>query len=147
MNLPFHFAVSVNYHSDHGKVQARCQGPWGAERISGFQESACDGVPNEPGVTSLASCWDVRTFNFLLMDVPLYKPLKVKLLAGEQKATEFTVPEGPYVPKEFPDLRNLRVTNSRTNQTPNCNYEVLGPSGFVDFLHSRLEKMSLSSEK
>ena len=22
MNLPFHFSVSVNYHSDHGKVQA-----------------------------------------------------------------------------------------------------------------------------
>lgn len=24
MNLPFHFTVSVNYHSDHGKVQVRC---------------------------------------------------------------------------------------------------------------------------
>ena len=37
-----------------------------------------------------AFCLDVRTLTFLPTEGFSIKPLKVKLLAGEQKATEFT---------------------------------------------------------
>ena len=37
-----------------------------------------------------AFCWDVRTLNFLPTNGFSIEPLKVKLLAGEQKATEKT---------------------------------------------------------
>ena len=51
------------------------RGGWSSKRVpKGFQKGAF--------------CWDVRTFSLLPTNGFVIKPLKVKLLAGEQKATE-----------------------------------------------------------